>query len=1078
MPCPSCAADNPPGSRFCNQCAAPLVRAAIGPTPDRAGYTPRHLVEKVLRHRSALVGERKRVTVLFADIKGSTRLAGQAGAEAWHAILDRFFSLLAQAVHRYEGTVNQYTGDGVMALFGAPVAHEDHALRACHAALDMQAAIRAFADELRLQRALNLTLRIGLNTGEVVVGRIGDDLRMDYTAQGATVNLAARLEQICEPGQVYLSRATAMQIQDRFLLRGLGAMQVDGIDQAVQVFALESYDRVAAKAPRRLSGGAAGLHGRQAELAQLRALLDEVGQGRGRVVGMVGTAGIGKSRLCHELLVEARQRGIATHRTTASPYARQLSMAAPRDLYLSRIGCPPDADAEDIRACIEAELPGSLRSRPGALGFVMEFAGVGRPGELTEAQAASLRQPMMRQLAQYLSRADSPQVLLFEDLQHLDALTLEFVRLLAAAVAATPTLLLLSWRADAARMDLPGLHQTLQLPPLAPEASSRLAAAWLGPHRSLAGLAARIAERADGNPYFVEEAVIALAETGHLTGTQGAYRLQLPIAQLPIPDTVHALVAARIDRLPPPQKAWLQRAAVIGPDFDTDLLAELSDDRADPRPALAALEQSGLLQREGDVWRFAQPLLREVAYDAQLRASRVALHAQLAAAMEARSAGQSTQAVARSVAAHWALARQWLAAARWNLEAARWYSARDPHISVEQFRQAALHLDRADDDTQVRRLRITAWAGLLRMANFVSLDSTELDQAYAQAAQLAQTLDDAQAAAELDISYSNLRLLRGDAEHAVQLVESALARAPVDIRAQLADRFRLPILLAYGSLGRFRQGIDVVNACCGTDWWEGPINADNSGSRGYLVLHLGWSGRLPQARRDLACAIELIERDGRSSSWMHGLRVELAWLSGDLRDVLEEADRAVEQAVAFRSLYFDALASRARGQALLMTGDAAGAVRVLQDGLPLVARGTGAYPFQPYHLAVLSEALGSLGRHEEAAAHSLAAVRAAAGIGVRMWELRAWIARLASPAAVLSADFAAAGFARARALLVEMDASGVAPRLAELEALRDADPGSRRPKLLEAAAAYEKIGAADHAQRVRAAAQQRLDRPP
>ncbi len=670
MPCPSCAADNPPGSRFCNQCAAPLVRAAIGPTPDRAGYTPRHLVEKVLRHRSALVGERKRVTVLFADIKGSTRLAGQAGAEAWHAILDRFFSLLAQAVHRYEGTVNQYTGDGVMALFGAPVAHEDHALRACHAALDMQAAIRAFADELRLQRALNLTLRIGLNTGEVVVGRIGDDLRMDYTAQGATVNLAARLEQICEPGQVYLSRATAMQIQDRFSLRGLGAMQVDGIDQAVQVFALESYDRAAAKAPRRLSGGAAGLHGRQAELAQLRALLDEVGQGRGRVVGMVGTAGIGKSRLCHELLVEARQRGIATHRTTASPYARQLSMAAPRDLYLSRIGCPPDADAEDIRACIEAELPGSLRSRPGALGSVMEFAGVGRPGELTEAQAASLRQPMMRQLAQYLSRADSPQVLLFEDLQHLDALTLEFVRLLAAAVAATPTLLLLSWRADAARMDLPGLHQTLQLPPLAPEASSRLAAAWLGPHRSLAGLAARIAERADGNPYFVEEAVIALAETGHLTGTQGAYRLQLPIAQLPIPDTVHALVAARIDRLPPPQKAWLQRAAVIGPDFDTDLLAELSDDRADPRPALAALEQFGLLQREGDVWRFAQPLLREVAYDAQLRASRVALHAQLAAAMEVRSAGQSTQAVARSVAAHWALARQWLAAARWNLEAA------------------------------------------------------------------------------------------------------------------------------------------------------------------------------------------------------------------------------------------------------------------------------------------------------------------------------------------------------------------------------------------------------------------------
>lgn len=1069
MLCPSCAADNPQGSRFCNQCGTRLGLSPSSTTPERMGYTPQHLIDRVLRHRSALVGERKRVTVLFADIKGSTRLAEQAGAEAWHGILDRFFALLAQAVHRYEGTVNQYTGDGVMALFGAPVAHEDHALRACHAALDMQVAVRAYADELRLQRALNLSMRVGLNTGEVVVGRIGDDLRMDYTAQGATVNLAARLEKICEPGQIYLSRATAIQTDDRFPLRSLGEARLDGMDQAVQVFALEDQGRGGARTSKRLDAALAGFWGRDTELAQLHAALAEVSGGRGRVIGIVGGAGLGKSRLCLEISRAARQRGVPVHLTVASPYARHQPMAAPRNLYLSRIGCAPDADPEQIRACIRAELPESLCGRPGALGFAMEFAGVGVPGELSESQAAELREPMMRRLAQYLAETDTPQILLFEDLQHLDALTLDFVRRLAQAVATTSTLLLLSWRGEVAPPELPQIDQALHLEPLTLDALTSLAETWLGPHRSLVGLAARIVERAEGNPYFVEEAVIALAETGHLLGAQGSYRLAQPIAQLPIPDTVHALIGARIDRLPSQHKAWLHMAAVIGPSFDAELLAALmSPDPIDPGPALMVLEQAGLLKHEGVGWRFAQPLLREVAYDTQLQSSRAALHARLAAVLEARCAEQPAQAVARAVAEHWALAQQWQSAARWNLQAARWFSARDPQVTVEQFRQALLHLDRSTDEAPVQRLRITALAGLLRMANFVTLEPEEMDRAYAQASKLAQALEDDQAAAELDISYSNLCLLRGDAEQAAQLVEVALARAPMSSRAALADRFRLPILMAYGSLGRFRQGIEAVNACCGPAWWEGPIRPDNSGSRAYLVLHLAWSGRLRQAREDLATAIELMERDGRGSSWMHGLRVELAWISGDLTRVREEADCAVEQAGAFHSRYFDALAARAHGQALLLTGDAAAAARVLDDGLPLVARGTGAYPFQPYHLAVMAEALATLGRYDEAAAHSLEAIRAATDIGVRMWELRAWIARLALPPAVLDAPSAATGFVRARALLAEMDAAGVAPKLDELEALRDPDPVTRRARLLSVSADYERIGAPAHAQRLRA----------
>lgn len=238
--CLNCGAANPDGAKFCNQCGTRLgALPAEAEAAARRVYTPRHLVEKVLTTRAALVGERKRVTVLFVDIKGSTRLAEQAGAEAWHLILDRYFGLLSGAVHRYEGTVNQYTGDGIMALFGAPLAHEDHALRACHAALEMQRQVRRYADELRLSSGLNLSIRVGLNTGEVIVGAIGDDLRMDYTAQGLTVNLAARMEQICEPGRIYATRNTAVLAEGYFRLRDLGEMAVAGMDAPLRVYEVE-----------------------------------------------------------------------------------------------------------------------------------------------------------------------------------------------------------------------------------------------------------------------------------------------------------------------------------------------------------------------------------------------------------------------------------------------------------------------------------------------------------------------------------------------------------------------------------------------------------------------------------------------------------------------------------------------------------------------------------------------------------------------------------------------------------------------------------------------------------------------
>lgn len=1072
--CSSCAAGNPAGARFCNQCGARLeslsAPAWSEPNPPaRNGYTPRHLVERVLKDRSALIGERKRVTVLFADIKGSTRLAEQAGAEVWHTILDRFFGLLAQAVHRYEGTINQYTGDGVMALFGAPVAHEDHAQRACLAALDMQAAVRVFADELRLQRGLNLSLRVGLNTGEVIVGRIGDDLRMDYTAQGVTVNLAARLEQICEPGQVYLSRATAALVGDELTLRSLGATRVNGLDQAVEVFALEGRGRQGSRLEHRLARGRTFYVGREAELAHLQACFARAAQGQGRVVAVCGPAGMGKSRLLHEFLASAERRGVSVHRTAASPYARHQPMSAPRALFLSRIGCAPGDDPAKVRASIEAELPQKVRERPGAMAFALEFAGVGAPGELTEALAQSLREPMLRGLAQYLPRSAAPQIMLFEDLQHLDPVTLDFTRQLSAAVAGTPTLLLLSWRGEAVPEGLPQADETLDLRPLDAGAISRLAAAWLGDHPSVAGLAERIGERAGGNPFFVEEAVTALAETGHLLGTQGAYRQSRPIEALPIPDTVHALIAARIDRLPSAHKAWLHAAAVIGEDFDPALLRDVADDGDDPAPALSALEAAGFLCSEADGRRrrFLQPLLRDVAYGTQLEVRRARMHARLAQALERDGGANPVQRSARSIAEHWTLAGDWAQAGRWNLHAAIWFASRDARITAEQLQRAIEHLDRAPPSDEIHRQRIAARAGLIRMAQLLAIDEATIDRCYVEARQLAEECGDPLCAAELSVSYGNSRLQRGDTELAVKLVEAGIRECPEAARALLASRFRLAILLAFSSTGRAQEGLQLANWAGGDDWLKGPITADNSLSRAFVSSQLAWGGELVQAQADLSEAICLTESDGRSASWMHGLRVELAWFTGNTSGVLEEVARALEQAEAFGSAYFRALALRTQGQALILLGRHAEAIVPLTEARPLTARGAGAYQFEAHHLAVLAEACLGAGRVEEAMRLTQEAVASAQASGGKLWELRAWIARLALPRGVLDETDVAEGFVRARVLVETMRARGIEPQIDEL-ASRHAVSGVEQAQWrTRALAGYERIGAQGHADRLR-----------
>ena len=374
MRCPSCERENRPDARFCDGCGGGLTGASPAPraaepanAPERRGYTPEHLANKILRSRSALEGERKQVTVLFADVKGSMELSEQVDPEEWHKVLDRFFQILTDGVHRFEGTVNQYTGDGIMALFGAPIAHEDHAQRACYAALHLRDQLRAYTLELRREQGLSFSTRMGLHTGAVIVGKIGDDLRMDYTAQGHTVGLAARMEQLAEPGQVYLSGTTADLVRGYFALEDLGEFEVKGISTSVRASALTGLGTATTRLDVSRARGFSHFVGRFSELGELEAALAAAREGHSRVIGISAQAGVGKSRLCNELAQRAESEGVTVLRAHGVAHGRLLPMLPIlqllRELFGLEDGDPPQAAREKIAGrlvLLDAELRDDL----------------------------------------------------------------------------------------------------------------------------------------------------------------------------------------------------------------------------------------------------------------------------------------------------------------------------------------------------------------------------------------------------------------------------------------------------------------------------------------------------------------------------------------------------------------------------------------------------------------------------------------------------------------------------------------------------------------------------------------------
>jgi class 3 adenylate cyclase len=655
--CAACDAEGlPRESRYCLHCGAPLAASGeSGRTPDVPGYTPDHLAE-VLSRRSAREGERKDVTVLVADVAGSLAMAHRLDPEELHALMDGFFALALDAVHAERGTLNQFRGDGFMALFGAPVARPEHARDAVRAALAIARAAEDYTRQVQTRYGLPFVLRMGIHTGAVWVGSIGDRLRRDYTAEGPTVGLAVRLEQAAGPGEILISAETARRVRESFALRPVGPLPLRGSPEPVEAFVVAGPVAVGAGAGADAAEGVP-FTGRSAELAQALAGIESVPPGAAGWVELVGESGIGKSRLARELRL--RDGGI-----WLQALCRESSESRAYDVWLELLR--GGGDDERVRRAVRV-LEGS--------------EGAAEPGECEAA---------VRNALEALAPAGRPLSIALEDAQWMDPCSWRLAQALVARPPPGGIRFLVTRRSDhGAFLDAPPSCVRIALAPLAPEHAEAIARAVLSGCEDPASLAALAAERGDGHPLYVLELARALAEGGEELRDAARLEASWRRARLHLPTTLRGVIAARIDALPERAKRLLEIAAVIGGPFDAAFLARVAaEEREEVEEGLAVLRERSLLVSHGATLDFGHGLHREVAYEQVLLARRCRLHRRCAALLEEAPGADSADA-ASEIGRHYDQAGEPRLAARALARAGEGY------LGLLAAREAVSHLRRA-----------------------------------------------------------------------------------------------------------------------------------------------------------------------------------------------------------------------------------------------------------------------------------------------------------------------------------------------------------------------------------------------
>jgi class 3 adenylate cyclase/tetratricopeptide (TPR) repeat protein len=825
--CPACGASLPPESLFCGKCGvrllsdtttAPRVSAPTAHQRPPAAYTPLHLQEKILTSRSALEGERKQVTILFADLKGSMELLADRDPEDAQRLLDPVLTRMMEAVHHYEGTVNQVMGDGIMALFGAPLAYEDHAVRACYAALRMQELVQQYAVAVQRTEGIPIQMRVGLNAGEVVVRSIGSDLHMDYTAVGQTVHLAARMEQMAIPGSILMT-ADALRLAEGYVqVKPLGLVRVKGLTEPVDAFELMGAGPVRTRLQALVARGLTRFVGRQHELDTLRQALARAQGGHGQVVALVGEPGVGKSRLVYEFTRSHRTQGWLLLESSSVSYGKATAYLPLIDLLKGYF----QIETGDPERRIREKLAGKLLTLDETLMPLLSVFLTLLDVPVDDPQWHDLDPPQRRQqtleaVKRLLLRESQvqPLLLLCEDLHWIDAGTQAFLDSFVESLPTAPVLLLVNYRPEYQHgWGSKTYYTQLRLDPLLPESAEELLQALLGEDPSVQPLQRLLIERTEGNPFFLEENVRTLIETEALVGERGVYQLVQDFQTLQMPSTVQVVLAARIDRLPPEEKRLLQTAAVLGKDVPFALLHAIAEFPADTlRLGLTHLQAAEFLYETSLFpeleYTFKHALTHEVAYGGILHERRRALHARIVEVMEQRSAERLAERV-EQLAHHALRGEVWekvlLYCRQGGTKATTRSANREAVVYFEQALGALTHLP----DSRERREQAIDLRFDLRPALVPVGEMRQLFEHMREAERLAAALGDQRRLGRALIYMTRAFWETGDQESALETGQRAFA-----IANELGD-FSLQILahyslgLVHSALYNYHQAIELL----------------------------------------------------------------------------------------------------------------------------------------------------------------------------------------------------------------------------------------------------------------------------
>ncbi len=1005
--CPACGFRNEGGERFCGGCGSRLVSPPSIPesqfgTPE--SYTPRHLAERILTSKASLEGERKQVTVLFADLKGSMELLADRDPEEARKLLDPVLERMMEAVHHYEGTVNQVMGDGIMALFGAPLTHEDHALRACHAALRMQDAIHRYREDLQGSHGMEVQIRVGLNSGDVVVRAIGNDLRMDYTAVGQTTHLAARMEQLAAPGTILLAPATRQLVEGYVQVEAGSPVSIKGLADPVIVYTLTGASAQRTRLQATAVRGLTRFVGRETEIEQIRGAFALARDGHGQIVALVGEPGVGKSRFLYELTHSDGIQAWLTLEAASVSYGKGSSYLPVIDLLKGYFKLHERDSHHEIREKVTAR----LRSLDHALGSILPALLALLDVPVEDASWKGLDPPQRRQrileavkLLLLRESREQPVLLVFEDLHWIDAETQALLDGLVEGLPAARLLLLVSYR--------PGYHDgwvgkachgQVRLDALPPASTGKLLSALLGEEPGLEPLKRLLVKR--GNPFFIEESIRTLVETHALAGERGAHRLIRPIETIEVPSTVQVILAARIDRLPEADKQLLQTAAVIGKDVSLALLHAVAERPEDAvQQGLRRLQAADFLHEKRpapDVeYTFKHALTHEVTYGTLLQKRRRMLHARIVGAIEPGYPDRLIEHVER-LAHHAVRGELWEKAVGYLRQAGAKALTRSANReAVGCFDQALAALGRLPEARETLEQAVDLRFGL-RTALFPLGEFERVLACLREAEGLARTLDDQRRLAQVSVSMCQHLYVISRPGEALGFGESArtIAESLQDVPLQVTGNLYLGV--ACLATGDYRQAELLLGKVL--QLLDGDRSRERFGlpgfpavmARAYLTWILADLGRFEEGIVHVEDGILRAETLGHPYSLASGCWI-LAYLHivrGKLDGALGLLERGLALSREWTLTFYSVLNTASLGYVRALSGQIAEGLPLLEQALRAL-ESMGLRLFQPLVLVYLGEAYVLADRLDDAhdcATRALALAREGGQRGHEAWALR------------------------------------------------------------------------------------------